>query len=553
MKKNLRSLMVGLMAASLVGCSSSSTTATTAATSNTEDSSMIVAIGAQFDTLDPALSTTIYNGYVISSIYDGLYHMDEKNEPQLELAESADTSSDGLTWTFKLRNDVYFNDGKTPIKAENYVYAILRALSYGADNAFRVNDMVNFIVGAKDYNAKALAAGTSFDCTKEDHSSVGVTAPDDYTLVIKLNHPVTYLPVDLCDGGVWSPVPMTTPQHTSDWSLKPGYLTNGEYDLTSISLNDKAVITKNKNFYQADRVKMNQITYQVIADTEAQTAAFKSGDVDVALSISTEAARSYKGTDNLWAISIPSTYSLCLNCASTGPAYLKDVRVRKALYEAIDKNALVDVIGGSDLYPVLNGYVPFGLQGADGDFRTERDKDGYTLKYDPDEAKSLLAEAGYNESNPLKVTYKYSMNSFHGDVATMLQQMWQAVGVDVTFDAVESGVYYSQIDEGNIEIGRYGLQTGDSPLTMLKNWTDSNLVTPLLGDEKYNKMIDDAQKLADPTEFANALHEAEDYLVQEQCYEFPLFQFSNPALVQSNLKNYEQHSTTLYFSGCSKG
>jgi oligopeptide transport system substrate-binding protein len=145
------------------------------------------------------------------------------------------------------------------------------------------------------------------------------------------------------------------------------------------------------------------------------------------------------------------------------------------------------------------------------------------------------------------------MNSFHGDVATMLQQMWQAIGVEVTFDAVESGVYYSQIDEGNIEIGRYGLQTGDSPLTMLKNWTDSNLVTPLLGDEKYNKMIDDAQKLADPTEFAKALHEAEDYLVQEQCYEFPLFQFSSPALVQSNLKNYEQHSTTLYFSGCSKG
>jgi oligopeptide transport system substrate-binding protein len=552
MKKVSKSLLAGMLICSMAGCSIPSGTASNAS-SGTDSSSMTVAIGAQFDTLDPALSTTVYNQYVITSIYDGLYTMDENNEPQLELAKSVETSEDGKTWTFHLRDDVTFNDGKTKITSANYVYAYLRALSYGADNAFAVNNLLTFIQGAKDYNTKALAAGSSFDCTKEDHSSVGIEAPDDYTLVLKLNNPVTFLPVDLCDGSVFSPLPLDTPQHTSDWSLTPGYLTCGEYNLDSISVNDKAVISKNKNFYKADQVTMNQITYQVIADTEAQTAAFKSGDVDVALSISTEAATSYKDTDNLWAISIPSTYSLVLNCGPTGPEYLKDVNVRKALYEAIDKDALVDVIGGSDLYPTLEGYVPFGLQGADGDFREERDKEGgYTLSYNPDEAKELLAKAGYDSSNPLKITYKYSNNSFHGDIATMLQQMWQAVGIDVTFDAVESGVYYSQIDSGDVEIGRYGLQTSDSPLTMLKNWTNANLVTPLVDDATYDAMIDEAQTIADPTEFANKLHEAEDYLVQTMCYEIPLFQFSNPALVSSNLKGYCQHSTTLYFSKCTK-
>ncbi len=561
MKKTLRSLCAGLLAMSLTACSSgSSSTATTSSSTTTSDEakSMVVAIGAQFDTLDPALSTTVYNGYVINSIYGGMYQLDENAEPQLSQAESVETSEDGLTWTFHLRQDLVFNDGVTPITSENFMYAYLRALSYGAENAFRVNDFCEFIVGAKDYYNNALAVGNSFDCTVEDHSSVGIEAPDDYTLVLHLNYPVSYLPVDMAGGGVWSALPLDTPQHSSDWSLTPGYLTSGEYNLDSISVNDKAVISKNDTYFDADSVLMEKITYQVIADTESQVAAFKGGDVDVALSISSEASISYLGTDNLWAVSIPSTYSLCLNNGETGPDYLKDVRVREAIYVAIDKEALVDVIGGTELYPILNGYVPFGLVGADGDFRTERDEEPYvdsegrTIEYNPELAKQLLAEAGYDESNPLHITYKYSMNSFHGDIATMLQSMWAAVGIDAEFDAVESGVYYSQIDEGDIEIGRYGLQTGDSPMTMLKNWTNANLVTPLVDDDHYDSLINEARNIADPVEFAEKLHEAEDYLVCENFYQLPLFQFSNPALVQSNISGYCQHGTTLYFSACVK-
>ena len=65
-------------------------------------------------------------------------------------------------------------------------------------------------------------------------------------------------------------------------------------------------------------------------------------------------------------------------------------------------------------------------------------------------------------------------------------------------------------------------------------------------------LIDDAKYITDPTEFAKALHEAEDYLVQEQFLEFPLFQFSSPALVSSSLSGYELHSTMPYFSACVK-
>ena len=567
MKKTLGYLLSGLMALSLVACGGNNTAAPTDAPASTDapataeatttggnSDSMTIAIAMQFDTLDPALSTTVYNAYVIQSIYAGLYKLGDDDLPTFDLAESAETSEDGLTWTFKLRPDAVFSDG-SPIKAENYQFAILRALSYGPENAFRTSSMAEYLKGAEEYRTKAIEAGASFDCLTEDHSGVGVEVVDDLTLVLTLNHPVPYLDVNLCGGSVWSPLPLDTPQHDSTWSLTPGYPTNGPYDLKSIDLNDAAVVTKSATYHDQSRVTMNELVWQVMTDPSAQEAAFKAGDIDVALSVSTDAALSYQGTPSLWMMQYPSTYSLCVNTGPNGPEALKNENVRKALYMAINKEAVVNVIGNTDMYPILNGYVPFGLPGANGDFRTERDNQGgYKLSYNKEEAIKLLNEAGYDENNKLELTYKYSKNSFHEDVATMLQSMWNDLGcVDVTFDATEGNVYYSQIDEGDIQIGRYGLQTDDSPMTMLKNWTSGNLVTPLVGDGGvYDKMIADAAQLSDPVEFANALHAAEDYLVDEHAYQFPLFQFAQPALVQEYLKDYKLHITTLDFEKCSK-
>ena len=559
MKKSLGYLLSGVMALGLVGCggsSSSSTTTTSTADTGTSstgaEQSMVVAIGSQFDTLDPALSTTTYNQYVIGSIYAGLTKINEDSSVSCDLAESYETSEDGLTWTFHLKEDATFNDG-TPITAENYVYAYLRALSYGVDNAFRVNDMKEMIKGAEDYANNAYEVGTSFDCTTEPHDTVGIEATDDYTLVLTLNYPVSYFATQIANGGVWSALPLDTPQHTSDWSVTPGYATSGEYELVEFSLNDKAVIEKSATYWNADEVTMEKITYQVMPDVDAQYAAFQTGDVDVALSVSVSTALSYKGTENLWVLDYPSCYSLVINCGETGPDYLKNVNVRKALYEAIDKDALVDVVGGDEIYPVLNGYVPFGIYGVSKDFREERDDEGYDTSYNLEDAKALLEAEGYSESNPLKITYKYSKNSIHEDVATMLQQMWAALGcVEVEFDAVESGVYYDQLDQGDFEIGRYGLQASASAMNFLKNWTSTNLVYDSVDDPTYDEMINEIRYISDANEFNEKLHEAEDYIVQEQYKVWPLFQFSTPALVGSNLSGYELHSTYLYFSHCVK-
>ena len=305
------------------------------------------------------------------------------------------------------------------------------------------------------------------------------------------------------------------------WAFEGDYPTTGPYTLTECNETEKAVVDKNENYLNADDVTMDEITFLCMADKDAPALAYQTGEIDVALGISTDAALNYEGTDELWMVPKSSNYYLAINSAETGPEWAKNVDVRRALALAIDKESLVDVLGGDSFFTELNGFVPDGVAGDTDTFRAEGDADGYTLTYDPDQAKELLAGAGYDESNPLHITYKYSNNGIHGDVATMLQQMWEAVGVEVDFD---------------------------SPIQFLEMWTTGMQVVPAVNDEKFDQMIEDARQISDRSEYMKALHEAEDYLVEENVYVIPLFNFNDPALVQTYVEGQTMNGIYPYFA-----
>ena len=509
--------------------------------------SVTIAIGSQFTTLDPALNTEVVNNYVNSHIYAGLFDVDENNQVVNDLCADYTVDESGLVYTFTIRDDAVWSDG-VPVTAHDFVYSYLRALSYGADNAWAINDLVNFVEGAADYNLNALTVGESFDCTVEDASSVGIKAINDKTLEIKLFKPCAYF-LRLLGANVWLPVRADfAPQHESLWAFEAGYPSCGAYTLVECNESENAIIAKSETYYGADSVLMDQIEYLVITDAASQAFALKNGEIDIAMTISSETALTYAGTENLWVMPQASNYFLAINSGSTGPDWAKDANVRRALALAINKEALVDVLGGATLYPPLNGYVPTGVGGISGDFRAEGDADGYTLKYDPEQAKQLLADAGYTEENPLKITYKYSNNGIHGDVATMLQAMWQAIGVEATFDAVESGVFYDQVDQGDFEICRYGYVASDDAMQYLVLWTTAIQVVAAVDDPEFDKMVDEAQKITDTTEYYTELHKLEDYLCEENVYVIPLFNYTTPVLVQSGVTGYRSMGGTANFA-----
>ena len=540
MKKASAMLLAALMALAML---STMMTASAQASGN----ELTVASGYQFTTLDPALNTEISNAYVLHHLYSALFRKGPDGEVINDLCDHYEVSEDGLTYTFHLVSDAVWSDGM-PVSAYDFEYAYLRALSYGVENAWAINDFITFIEGAAEYYEAALLEGKDFDCTKADHSMVGITAVDNTTLVLKLKTPCVYL-TGLMTAYAWVPVRVDyATQHDSLWALNGGYPTNGPYTLVACNETEKAVLAKNPKYRFAKDVTMDTITFLCMVDEDAQAMAYQMEEIDIALAISTETAAAYQGSDELWLMPQPSNYFLVINSGSTGPEWAKDANIRRALALAINKEAIVGVLGGTAFYPVLNGYVPDDIPGIEDSFRAEGDADGYTLTYDPEQAKALLAEAGYDASNPLRIAYKYSTNSIHGDVATMLLQMWKAVGIEVEPLGVESTVFYDQLDQGDFEIARYGYGATDNAIQYLELWTIGMQITPAVEDPAFDQMIADARQISDPAAFNSALHAAEDYLVEENVYLIPLFNFNVPALAHDYVEGYTMAGIYPYFA-----
>lgn len=511
------------------GSAAGGETAGTKAEEGGEPATVTVGVGQQFTTLDPGLSTETVNRFAIAHMYAGLYKKTEDGSVVPDLAAGEpDVSEDGLTYTIKLKEGITWSDGQ-PVTSADFVYAVNRNLTYGAENGFVTDKMVRYLEGAEEYLANT-------DVDLSDFSFAGVEAPDDQTVVYHLKTPCAFFTGLLCAGG-WLPMRADIAEPGfSDWAVEPGYAVTGAYVLDYCNENEKVVLTKNENYYDAENVTVDQITFQVMPDMDAQAAAFKTGDLDAALSINASIVATYENQNELWNRPQQSVYSINVNSGEKGPEALKDVNVRRALALAINREEICKAINAGDFYTPLYGYVAHGMKGAEEGFRDEADKNGLYQDYDPDQAKELLAAAGYSESNPLTLKYKYSNNSIHADVAQMLEQMWKAVGVNVELDVVESGVFYDQIDQGDFELSRYGLMCSNDPSEFLNQWTKDMQPVPAVADDKYDQMMIDVTKIVDRTEYMNELHKIEKYLVEENVYVIPLFDFNEPALKKEYLK-----------------
>lgn len=494
-----------------------------------EPVSITVGVGQQFTTLDPGLSTETVNRYALAHMYAGLYKKLEDGSVVPDLAAGEpEVSEDGLTYTIKLKDGLVWSDGE-PITAHDFVFGINRNLTYGAENGFVTDKMVRYLEGAEEY-----LADTEVDL--ETFSFAGVEALDDTTVVYHLKTPCAFFTGLLCGGGFLPLREDVAEAGFSEWAVEPGYPVTGAYVLDYCNENEKVVLTKNESFYDAENVTVDEITFQVMPDMDAQAAAFKTGDLDAALAISASIVSTYENQNELWNRPQQSVYSIDLNSGEKGPEALKDVNVRRALAISINRDEIVKAINAGNFYTPLYGYVPFGMKGAEDDFRKEGDAKQLYQAYDPEKAKELLKEAGYDESKPLTLKYKYSNNSIHADVAQMLEQMWKAVGVNVELEVVESGVFYDQIDQGDFEMARYALMCTNDPSEFLNQWTQAMQPVAAVADDTYDQMMTDVTKIVDRTEYMNKLHEIETYLVEEQVYVIPLFDFNEPALKKENLK-----------------
>ncbi len=508
----------------LTGCGGDSGTSSTGEAPAQE---VTVAISSTFATLDPALISTTHMAHVYGNMGSNFYRTDANGVLQYDLGENMEKSEDGLTYTFTIKEGLKWSDGE-PLTAEHFVYGIKRAIGYGPDNAYTKKNLVNFIAGAEE------AANAAMDVA--DMTNVGVTALDDTTFQVTLSTPCPYFE-RIFSGNVTSPMrPDFALEHDSSWSVNGTYPSSGPMVLESISPEEEAVLVKNENYWDAENVTLEKATFVVMTDSTAQVNAFRTGDIDIAMSVPSEVATNAEYESN---IVMPEKYvSNYFVLINSGPKAqveaLKDENVRKALALAIDKDTMLNILGGKANVR-LDGYIPYGFEGVDGnDFRDEKSYGEFNLE----EAKSLMEAAGYNENNHLKFEYLYSNSQFHADVAQILQQMWSQIYVDVELKSIEMGVFYDYVDNGDFTTCRYANNDSTDPLSYFQLFTTDSQIDgcQAITDPVLDQMVEEAYQITDHDEYIAKLHEIEDYFVEEKQYVIPLLTQNSVVLVQDGIE-----------------
>ncbi|GFR36092.1 peptide ABC transporter substrate-binding protein [Thermobrachium celere] len=496
-------------------------------------------LGSEPKTLDPALNSAIDGATVIVNTFVGLTRLDSQDKPIPGVAEKWDVSADGMTYKFYLRKDVKWSDGK-PVTAHDFEYAWKRALA--PETAAEYAYQLYYIKNGEAYNAGKAKA--------ED---VGVKALDDYTLEVTLEYPTPYF-LSLTAFPTLMPVRKDIVEANKDtWATKPEtYIGNGPFKLVEWKQKDRIVLEKNPNFYDAANVKLSRIEMRMIEDQTAALATFQSGELDFIESPPTQQipdllskgiAKKYPYLGNYFYVINVSDKAEKIDPAAAKA--LKDVRVRKALALAIDRKALIETVTKAGQVPATS-FVPNSIIMQDGkDFKN---KDYYKAEGDVEEAKKLLAEAGYpNGQGFPKLVITYNTGQGHQNIAQAIQAMWkEKLGIEVELTNQEWKVFQTTRHNKDYLIARHGW-IGDymDPMTFLDMWTSNSGQNDAgYKNPEYDKKIDAAKREADPIKRIQLMHEAEDILMADMPV-IPIYYYVNVVCMKDYVKDV--HKSPLGF------
>lgn len=467
---------------------------------------LAVQIGPDPETIDPALSTAVDANNMMLHNFECLLVVDKDGELAPGQAESWETSKDGLTWTFHLRDGLKWCDG-TDLTAEDFVYSWKRVCDPKV---------------ASPYSETVLGVVKGYkEAIKGNLDALCVSAPDKKTFVVELAQPCTYFG-SLAAFSTLSPVQKATIDKNGDsWAVTPEYyISNGAFYVSEWVPGSHIMMTKNPYYWNKDAVKLEKLKFVLMEDSNASYSAFKTGDVSMVKDVPTEEIPKLQGNEEFYIEPIIGTYYVSLNDKLDT---FKDARVRKALSLAIDRNYLANTLMQGTYSPAGNLLGP-GWTDTDGnDFVKNSNNGAEYIKTDDfannlEEAKSLMKEAGYPDGKGFpKISYSTNEAGYHRAVAEYLQQAWAALGVQLEVNIVEWSSFTPMRRAGEYQVARNGW-VGDysDPSNILDLFCTSNGNNDgKYSNPDYDKVMEEARKTIDVKERSAALHKAEDILMDD--------------------------------------
>jgi oligopeptide transport system substrate-binding protein len=482
--------------------------------------------GSEPQDLDPQQVQGTPELHLIEALFEGLLAEDPKTcDPMPGLAKSWEISPDGLVYTFHLRENIKWSDG-VPITANDFLLSWKRMISpnFASQYAYLV---YNFVKNAKDY----------YDGKITDFSLVGFKAPDDRTLVVTLSGPTPFLLKIIANHYAWHAVPIHTilkygalDQRSTAWTRAGNMVSNGPFMLKEWSPQQRIVVVRNPNYWDAATVKLDEVDFFPTDDIPAEERMFRSGQIDVTTEVPNSKRDPYRKEhpDELHIEPFLGVYYY--RCNVTVPP-LNDKRVRKALALAIDREALIrDVVRGGEQpayavsYPGTAGYFP-------------RARITGTL----DDARRLLAEAGYPGGKGMPtIQFIYNTNDNHKQVGEAIQEMWRKeLGVNIELQNQEWKVYLDNQHTQNYQLQRAGwIADYVDPHVFLEIWETGNGNNDTLwSNADYDRLLHEALQARDDKE-RYEIYQKMDAILVDECPVIPIYYYTRVYLLNPKVRGY---------------
>ena len=492
-----------------------------------EERGIIVNLSVEPKTIDPSLNAQIYGVIYISHMFEGLTVRDKNNQIVPGVAESWDISSDGKVYTFFLRTNSTWSDGK-PVVAEDFVYSWRR----------QVDPKV-----ASEYSYQHEPVKNAMAITRGELpvDALGVKAVDEHTLVVELEAPTAYF-LEVIAFPTFAPLRDDIIEKYGDsWTLSPEtYIGNGPYVMAERNIDENIIIVKNDNYWNADEIVAKKITFMFMQNGTAAVAGIKDGSLHMAYEPPQQDIPSLLEEGLIQIKPLIATYYYPINVTNE---YLKDPRVRHALSLAIDRNYIVEQVTKGGQKPA-GGWVPYAVNDLNGDFRINGGdlydiyKDGYSQNVE--KAKQLLAEAGYPNGEGFPVIEFKTDPGNHVEIFEAVQQMWKEhLNIDSTITQIDNALLGQTLLEKKFMIGRlYWSADYSDPMSMMSLFTSYNTQNNGgYSNQRYDELIGKAMSTDDNAVRMEAMHEAERILIEEDMGAIPIYFFTEPLLVTPKLKD----------------
>lgn len=476
----------------------------------------------EFSSLDPQLVEDVYGSEILRDLFEGLYNQDADGNSVPGVALSHTVSEDNKTYTFTLRDNAKWSDG-TPVTAGDFVYGWQRAVDPALASPY-----AGYMELMSIENVAEIIAGD------KPVTDLGVSAPDDHTLVVKLSQPLPYFS-KMVTSAVTFPAPKwVIEKHGESWIHPENMVSNGAYVLTEHVLKERSTRERNEMYWDNENTVLDKVVTLVIGDDAQGLTRWRAGEVDKTdIPAGQYPTLKEEFPDEAYAVPRLCNYYFTFNMES-GPEAFKDVRVRKALSLALDRNVIVDQVLQGGQFPAYT-FTPaatagFSVPDVEYANMTQAERDAKAVE--------LLAEAGYGkDGEKLSFTYLYNTNEAHRQVAVVATQMWkQKLGVEVELSNQEWKVFLDTRGNQGFEMAR-GAWCGD--YNEASTFLDLITTTSGYNDGKYsNERVDELIKSARSSTDPQPLYTEVEQILAEEMPVVPVYHYSTNMMLGDAIKGW---------------